>query len=180
VEQVQLHPIDGERAPHGPRRAVEFRGPFDLPGVQNRQQRGVHEEGFRVPREHFAPQRLQEAPALVYPPVQRGRRKADDPREEVREELREELREEPLGAAQEGALALHAPKLLQECQRQELLRVRELLERCVLAVGPGVEEAVSVVDEAENSTALTASSRDAGVGVSLGRAIRGSFRRGFG
>ena len=60
---------------------------------------------------------------------------------------REEVREEPLGVAQERPLALHAPQLLQEGERQHL-RVREPLERSV-HVPPRVDAGVGVVDEAE-------------------------------
>jgi len=60
---------------------------------------------------------------------------------------REQLREEPLGVAQEGTLALGAPKLLQEGEGKHL-GVREPLERCV-AVAPRVEDTVGVVHEAE-------------------------------
>ena len=57
------------------------------------------------------------------------------------------MRDEPLGLAQEGALALHPTKLLQERQGDDL-RVRELLEGLV-ASSTGVEQQVSVVHEAE-------------------------------
>lgn len=55
--------------------------------------------------------------------------------------------EEPLGIAQEGPLALGAPKLLEERKGKDL-RIRELLERLV-ALAPWVDEDVGVVDEAE-------------------------------
>jgi len=71
--------------------------------------------------------------------VQRGGREADHAGEKVREE--------PLGVAQEGALALRAPQLLNKREGDDL-RVREPLERPV-AVAPRVEDAVSVVYEAE-------------------------------
>ena len=60
---------------------------------------------------------------------------------------REQVREEPLRVAQERALALHAAKLLEEGEGQDL-RVRELLERPV-PVPLRVEESVGVVHEAE-------------------------------
>jgi hypothetical protein len=59
----------------------------------------------------------------------------------------EQMREEPLGIAQERALALHATELLQE-RKRDYLRVREPFERLV-ASKMGVEELVSVVYEAE-------------------------------
>jgi hypothetical protein len=71
--------------------------------------------------------------------VQRGGRKADHAGEEVGEE--------PLGVAQKRALALRAPQLLNKREGDDL-RVREPLERLV-AVAPGVEDAVGLVHEAE-------------------------------
>ena len=59
----------------------------------------------------------------------------------------EQMREKPLGISQEGALRLHATKLLQEGESDDL-RVRELLERGV-SLPPRIEEGVGVVDEAE-------------------------------
>src|SRR5918993_1107989 len=73
------------------------------------------------------------------PQMQRGGMQPGDPGEQVREE--------PLGIAQEGPLALYAPKLLEKRQRQDL-GVREPLERLV-TLPPRVEQRVSVVDEAE-------------------------------
>lgn len=61
----------------------------------------------------------------------------------------EQVREEPLGLAQEGLLALHAPKLLEECDRNDL-RVREALERGV-ALAARVEETVGLLYEAEEN-----------------------------
>ena len=58
------------------------------------------------------------------------------------------MREEPLGIPEEGALALQAAELLEEGERDDL-RVREPLERAVGIGAVGVEESVSVVDEAE-------------------------------
>ncbi|MDP9480468.1 MAG: hypothetical protein M3R38_33205, partial [Actinomycetota bacterium] len=49
--------------------------------------------------------------------------------------------------AQEGAFALHAAKLLQESEGEDL-GVREPLEGLV-ALGAGIEKAVGVVGEAE-------------------------------
>ncbi len=62
-------------------------------------------------------------------------------------DLGEQVREEPLGIAQEGPLALYAPKLLEKRQRQDL-GVREPLERLV-TLPPRVEQRVSIVEEAE-------------------------------
>ena len=59
----------------------------------------------------------------------------------------EQVGEEPLGIAQERALALHATELLQERERDDL-RVREPLEGLV-APEVGVEGSVGVVYEAE-------------------------------
>ena len=62
-------------------------------------------------------------------------------------DARKEVDEETLDVAQEGALTLHAPKLLEERQRQDL-GVRELLKRLV-ASPPRVDGGVGVVHEAE-------------------------------
>ena len=59
----------------------------------------------------------------------------------------EQVREEALGVSEEGPLALHAPKLLEEGEGEDL-RVRELLERPV-APSVGVEPLVGLIDEAE-------------------------------
>jgi hypothetical protein len=61
---------------------------------------------------------------------------------------REQLREEPLGIPQERAFALHAPKLLQEGEGEDL-GVRKPLYGLVASSAAGVEEAVGVVYEAE-------------------------------
>src|SRR4051794_26680797 len=59
-----------------------------------------------------AAQELQEeAPELADATVERGRGGSDNPGEPVREE--------PPGIAQEGALTLHAPKLLEKRERDE-------------------------------------------------------------
>lgn len=57
------------------------------------------------------------------------------------------MREKAGSVSEEGSLALDAPKLLEECQRQDF-RVRELLERLV-ALGMRVEPPVGVVGETE-------------------------------
>jgi hypothetical protein len=59
----------------------------------------------------------------------------------------EKVREEPPGVAQERAFALHATKLLEECQDDDFL-VRKPLEGFV-ASSAGVEMGVGIVDEAE-------------------------------
>ena len=84
-------------------------------------------------------ERQQRHSGLAHPAVQRGRMKTHYAREQVREES--------LGVAQEGALALHAPKLLQESEGYDL-RIREPLEGLV-APPFRVEQRVGIVDEAE-------------------------------
>jgi len=59
----------------------------------------------------------------------------------------EQTREKPLGVSQEGALRLHASKLLQEGEGDDL-RVREPLER-LIAPPVRVEQRVGIVDETE-------------------------------
>jgi hypothetical protein len=71
--------------------------------------------------------------------VERGRVKLDYTGEQVREE--------PLGVVQEGAFALHAPKLLEERKRDDL-RGREPFERLVAARAV-VEQRVGVIHETE-------------------------------
>jgi hypothetical protein len=61
----------------------------------------------------------------------------------------EQVREEPLGVAQEGAFALHATELLEECEGDDF-RVGEPLYGFV-ASSTGVEMDVSVVYEAEEN-----------------------------
>ena len=61
---------------------------------------------------------------------------------------REQLTEEALGIPQERAFALHAPKLLQEGEGDDL-GVRKPLYGLVASSAAGVEEAVGVVYEAE-------------------------------
>ena len=58
------------------------------------------------------------------------------------------MREKSLGIAQERALALDAPQLLQEEGERDDLRVRKALYGLVVA-SFGIENGVSVVDEAE-------------------------------
>jgi len=59
----------------------------------------------------------------------------------------EQVGEEPLGVAQERAVAFYAPQLLEEGEGDDF-RVREALYGFV-AAGTGVEMGVSVVDEAK-------------------------------
>src|SRR5215204_2218496 len=121
----------------------EARGLSNLPGVQCGEQGGVDEQGLWIAHQlgdYLPTQGLQEAPELAYPPVQGGRVKPYHPREQVREE--------PLGIAQEGTLGLHATKLLQVGEGDDL-RVRELLKRFV-APPFRVEQSIGVVDEAEH------------------------------
>jgi hypothetical protein len=61
---------------------------------------------------------------------------------------REQLREEPLGIPQERAFALHAPKLLQEDEGDDL-RARKPLYRLLSSSAAGVEVAVGIIYEAE-------------------------------
>jgi hypothetical protein len=110
--------------------------------VQDRKKRRVDDEGLGVADQlgqDGTAQGLQETPQLPHPAVQRG---GVHPRHS-----REKVREEPLGVAQEGSLALDAPQLLEERQRQDL-GVREPLERLVGST-VGVEQRVGVVHEAE-------------------------------
>jgi hypothetical protein len=78
--------------------------------MQHFQQPRVYEQGLWLTHQLLGgdhpPQRLQEAPELPHPPVQRGRVEPRYPREQVRKE--------PLGVAQKRPFALHAPKLLEE------------------------------------------------------------------
>ena len=59
------------------------------------------------------------------------------------------MREKPLCIAQERAFALHASQLLEECEGHDLGVVRKALYGFVASSATRVEEAVSVVDEAE-------------------------------
>jgi hypothetical protein len=58
------------------------------------------------------------------------------------------MREEPLGVAQEGALALHPSELLQKGEGDDL-RVREVFEGFVAVRSARVEGGVGVINEAE-------------------------------
>ena len=113
-----------------------------MPGVQDGKQARVDHQGFGISHQvwHYgSPQGLEEAPELPHAAVERGRSQLADTGEKVREE--------PLSVAQEGALALHAPQLLEQREGDDL-RVREPLYGLV-AVAFGVEEAVGVVHLAE-------------------------------
>ena len=57
-------------------------------------------------------------------------------------------REEPLGVAQKGASAFHAPKMLERGQRQDL-RVREPFEGPVATPSVRVETGVGIINETE-------------------------------
>jgi hypothetical protein len=110
--------------------------------VQYRKQRRIHNEGLGVADElsdDLPAQGLKETPELPHPALQRGRMKPHHPGEQ--------MREEPLGIAQERALALHASQLLEKGEGDDF-RVREALYGFV-AAGTGVEMGVSVVDEAK-------------------------------
>jgi len=71
--------------------------------------------------------------------VERGGIEADN--------LGEEVAEKAGDLAQEGALALHAPKLLEDGEG-DYLGVRELLEGSV-EISPRVEDSVGIIDLAE-------------------------------
>jgi hypothetical protein len=76
AKQMQLHSLDGEGTPPYPRGPIETRALRDLPGVQDRKQRRVDEQRLWIADhlgEDVAAQRLQEAPKLPYPPMERGR-----------------------------------------------------------------------------------------------------------
>jgi hypothetical protein len=60
----------------------------------------------------------------------------------------EQVGEEPLGIAQERAFALHAPKLLQEGEGDDL-RIRKALYGLVASSAAGVEVTVGIIYEAE-------------------------------
>src|SRR3712207_8974744 len=140
---MQLHPIDTEASPPYPRTCGEARALRNLPGVQDRKQSRVDEQRLWVSDhlgEDFAAHRLQEAPHLPHPPMQRGRVQPHHPGEQVRKE--------PLCVPQEGAFALHSPQLLEKCQSDDL-RVRKPLYGFVASSATRVEQRVSVVDEAE-------------------------------
>src|SRR5919206_3179687 len=114
--------------------------------MQHRKQRRVYEQGLRIAYElgdDLSPQEFQEAPELPHPTVKRGRVKSHHAREQVRKES--------LGIAQEGALRLHAPQLLEKRQGDNL-RVREPLEGLVASSAVGVEQRVSIVHDAEEDS----------------------------
>ena len=110
--------------------------------MQHRKQRRIHHEGLGVADEladDLPPEGLKETPELPHPPVQRGRVEPHH--------TREQIGEEPLGIAQERALALYTAELLQKRELDDL-RVREPFERLVSS-SMGVEEQVGIVYEAE-------------------------------
>src|SRR5215210_454269 len=142
AQQMQLHSIDGERSPPHPRRSLKALRLRNLARVQYFQERGVDEEGLGLSNQlgqDLPAQWLKVASESPHAPMQRGGVHPRDAREEVDKET--------LEVAQEGAFALGAPQLLEECQGDDL-RVRELLERGV-ALPPRVEEGVGVIHEAE-------------------------------
>src|SRR5215204_1324661 len=142
ADEVQLHPVHREGAPPYPRSSLQTARLPHLPGLQDRKQSRVDDQGLGVPDqlgEHDPAQGLQEAPKPPHPSVERGRVQPHDSREQVREK--------PLGIAQERALALDASQLPEEGQRDDL-RVREPLYGLV-ASGARVEVGVCVVYEAE-------------------------------
>jgi hypothetical protein len=90
--------------------------------------------------EDLAAQGLQEASELPHTPVEGGRVQPRYPREQ--------MGEEPLGIPQERAFALHAPKLLQEGEGDDL-GVRKSLYGLVASSAARIEEAVAIIYEAE-------------------------------
>ena len=60
----------------------------------------------------------------------------------------EQVTEESRRVPEERSLALQAAQLLEESQRQHL-RVREAFERAIGIRAAGVEEAIGIIDEAE-------------------------------
>jgi hypothetical protein len=79
------------------------------------QERRVDDQGLGLPDQlgqDLPAQGFEETPQFPHAAMQRGGMQPDDPGEQVREE--------PLGIAQEGPLALYAPKLLEKRQRQDL------------------------------------------------------------
>jgi hypothetical protein len=110
--------------------------------MQDFQQSRVYEQGLRISHQFgkdLLSQRLQIAPELPHPTVQRG---GVQPHH-----ARKQLREEPLGVAQKRAAGLHPSQLLEE-RKGDHLRVREALYGLV-APSTGVEQRVSVVHETE-------------------------------
>ena len=110
--------------------------------MQDRKQSGVDDQRLRISDQlgqDGASQGFQEAPELPHAAVERGRMKADHPREQVGEEAS--------GVAQEGAFGFTPRKLLEEREGEDL-RVREPLEG-IVAAGARVEMGVGVVDLAE-------------------------------
>src|SRR5919112_1616834 len=112
---MELHPVDAESAPPYPRRSTESQALRNLPGMQNRKQRGVDQQALRISHqlpEDLPSQRLQVAPELANPAMERGRGESPHPWEQ--------MREEPLYVPQERALALGTPQLLEEGKRYDL------------------------------------------------------------
>jgi hypothetical protein len=110
----------------------------DLARVKDLQQGGIHDlMVFRdLPPKlghDGASEGFEKSPELAYPPVERGRMEADDPRQEMGEQAG--------GLAQEGAFGFYPSKLLEERQGEDL-RVREPLEGGVAAAPARVERDV--------------------------------------
>jgi hypothetical protein len=83
--------------------------------MQNRKQRRVDNQGLRFAYQlgqDSAPQGLQVAPELAYPPMEGGGVKPHDSREQVPEEAS--------NFAQQRALALDTPQLLKEGEGYDL------------------------------------------------------------
>jgi hypothetical protein len=140
--------------------------------MQHTEQRPIGYERLGISGQllqELAPQGFEEAPELPHAPMERRGCVAPDPGQKVREE--------PLAVAQERPLGLHAAELLQKRQGQDL-GIREPLQGFVEAAAR-VEEPVGLIGETKKR-GHTASSVRRRRGVGWGRAIRGSFRRGFG
>ena len=90
--------------------------------MKDLQQGGIHDHGLRISHQlghDGAPQGFEKPPELAQAAVERGGMEADD--------LWEEVAEKAGDLAQEGARGLHAPKLLEDGEGDDL-GVRELLE----------------------------------------------------
>jgi hypothetical protein len=112
--------------------------------MQNLKQGGIHDHGLRLSHQlghDGASQRFEISPEFAYPPVERGGMEADD--------LGEEVAEKAGDLAQEGALGLHAPKLLEDGEGDHF-GIREPLEGSV-EIRLRVEDSITVVDLAEQS-----------------------------
>jgi hypothetical protein len=124
----QLDAMEGQGAPPDPRCPLQTGRLRDLPGLQDPKQRRVDDQGLRVAHEL----RHQRAPKGLQVELYAERGRGGEARKggEDRSRARQKVREEPLGIAQERALGVDAPQLLDEGQAQDL-RVRELLKGLV-------------------------------------------------